>query len=66
MELISEAKAEVIEVIEDVGDDSKDNKDAIKTNDTLKAQRTDTSTPTPVTNGLPDSQPILITNGTRW
>ena len=62
MELISEAKAEVIEVIEDVGEDSKG---TVKGNDTLKPARGEEAEPTPTTNGIPPSQPIVIGSGMK-
>ena len=64
MELISEAKAEVIEVIEDVGDDAS-TKESVKGDDTLKATRSENASPAPavVANGVAGSGPISIVNG---
>ena len=65
MELISEAKAEVIEVIEDVGDD-RNTKSSVKGDDTLKANKSGESSPASavVANGVADmSEPINIVDG---
>ena len=65
MELISEAKAEVIEVIEELGDD-RSAKASVKGDDTLKASKSGESSPAAavVANGIADmSEPINIVDG---